>query len=71
MDKRQRYRGIMTATPTPLDASGNVSVAAVREHVESQIRHGITGILPIGGTGEFISLTDSQRIQMLEPRSKR
>ena len=66
MDKRQRYRGIMTATPTPVDACGKVSVAAVREHVESQIRHGITGILPIGGTGEFISLTDSQRIQMLE-----
>jgi 4-hydroxy-tetrahydrodipicolinate synthase len=66
MDQRQRYRGIMTATPTPLDPSGNVSVPAVRDHVESQIRHGITGILPIGGTGEFISLTDSQRMQMLE-----
>ena len=66
MTAKQRYRGIMTATPTPLDAQGEVQAAAVREHVERQIRDGITGILPIGGTGEFISLTPRQRLRMLE-----
>ena len=71
MDKRQRYRGIMTATPTPLDASGKVSVAAVREHVESQIRHGITGILPIGGTGELSLSPIRSASRCWKPRSKR
>lgn len=66
MNTSERYRGIMSATCTPLDADGNVLLNAVREHVEAQLGAGITGIVPIGGTGEFISLTDSQRLQMLE-----
>lgn len=61
-----RYRGILSATCTPLDAEGRVDVPAVREHVEAQLQAGITGIVPIGGTGEFISLTDAQRLAMVE-----
>ena len=66
MDRKPRYRGIMTAACTPLDADGRVVAQAVREHVDAQIRAGITGIVPIGGTGEFISLTDDQRLAMVE-----
>jgi 4-hydroxy-tetrahydrodipicolinate synthase len=56
----------MTATPTPLDAAGEILADAVREHVESQIRAGITGIVPAGGTGEFPSLSEAQRVRMVE-----
>lgn len=66
MPTKSRYRGIMTATCTPLDGDGRVMAAAVRTHVEQQIASGITGLLPIGGTGEFISLDDRQRLAMLE-----
>jgi 4-hydroxy-tetrahydrodipicolinate synthase len=66
MNSSPRYRGIMTATCTPLDAEGRVMVEAVRAHVQSQLRSGITGIVPIGGTGEFISLNDAQRIATVE-----
>lgn len=66
MNSLSRYRGIMTATCTPLDPDGKVVVATVKAHVESQLAAGITGILPIGGTGEFISLTRHQRQAMLE-----
>ncbi|MBT2337209.1 4-hydroxy-tetrahydrodipicolinate synthase [Variovorax paradoxus] len=66
MTVNQRYCGIMTATPTPLDGNGEVQASAVREHVERQVREGIRGILPIGGSGEFISLTAKQRLRMLE-----
>jgi 4-hydroxy-tetrahydrodipicolinate synthase len=66
MTAPRRYRGIMTATPTPLDTKGAVIAASVRDHVERQIQAGITGILPIGGTGEFNSLTASQRLRMVE-----
>lgn len=66
MNTSTRYRGIMTATCTPLDAEGRVKAEVVRTHVEGQLRAGITGILPIGGTGEFISLTEAQRLQMIE-----
>ncbi|NDZ18347.1 4-hydroxy-tetrahydrodipicolinate synthase [Variovorax sp. WS11] len=66
MTAKQRYQGIMTAVPTPLDDQGQVQAAPVRKLVERQLRDGITGILPIGGTGEFISLTPQQRLRMLE-----
>lgn len=56
----------MSATCTPLAADGKVSVDAVRSHVEAQIASGVAGILPIGGTGEFISLSEAQRLHMLE-----
>jgi 4-hydroxy-tetrahydrodipicolinate synthase len=66
MNSLSRYRGIMTATCTPLDQDGNVAVSLVKSQVESQLEAGITGILPIGGTGEFISLNDHQRLAMVE-----
>ena len=66
MTAKQRYQGILSATPTPLDARGEVQVEAVRDHVDRQIDAGITGIVPIGGTGEFNSLTSRQRLRMLE-----
>ncbi len=40
--------------------------AVARTHVERQLECGITGLLPIGGTGEFTALTDAQRLSMLE-----
>jgi 4-hydroxy-tetrahydrodipicolinate synthase len=66
MNPLTRYRGIMTATCTPLDSNGNVIVATVKSHIDAQIAAGITGIIPIGGTGEFISLNERQRIAMVE-----
>lgn len=66
MNHLTRYRGIMTATCTPLDPNGNVVAATVKKQVDSQIAAGITGILPIGGTGEFISLNDRQRLAMVQ-----
>lgn len=66
MNHLQRYRGIMTATCTPLDSNGNVVAATVKSHVKSQLAAGITGIVPVGGTGEFISLTEGQRLAMVE-----
>jgi 4-hydroxy-tetrahydrodipicolinate synthase len=56
----------MTATPTPLDAGGGIVAVAVRNHVERQISAGIAGIIPVGGTGEFVSLSARQRLEMVE-----
>lgn len=57
----------MTATPTPLErATGKINRAAAQAHIERQIESGITGIVPIGGTGEFNSLTPAQRLEMVE-----
>jgi len=66
MNHLTRYRGIMTATCTPLDSNGNVVASMVRSLVHSQLDAGVTGIVPAGGTGEFISLNERQRIAMVE-----
>lgn len=66
MTRQARYRGIFTATCTPLDAEGKVMADVARSHVQSQLSAGIAGLLPIGGTGEFTALTDAQRREMLE-----
>jgi 4-hydroxy-tetrahydrodipicolinate synthase len=66
MTRQAHYRGIFTATCTPIDSAGKVMGSAVRSHLESQLAAGITGVLPIGGTGEFTALTDAQRLSMLE-----
>ena len=61
-----RYRGIVSALCTPLDGDGAVISSAVESHINEQIGAGISGLLPVGGTGEYISLTDRQRQEMLE-----
>jgi 4-hydroxy-tetrahydrodipicolinate synthase len=60
------YQGIISATPTPLDASGNVEVAAVRKLAAHLVAEGADGLCPVGGTGEYVSLTPRQRRQMLD-----
>jgi 4-hydroxy-tetrahydrodipicolinate synthase len=60
------YQGIITATPTPLDAGGNVDVAAVRKLAEHLVLEGANGLAPVGGTGEYVSLTPRQRRQMVD-----
>ena len=60
------YHGIITATPTPLTASGDVDGAAVRKLAEHLVTEGADGLAPVGGTGEYVSLTPRQRRQMLD-----
>ncbi|AOB25691.1 MULTISPECIES: 4-hydroxy-tetrahydrodipicolinate synthase [Bordetella] len=59
-------RGILTALPTPVDAQGAVDARAARLLVEYQLRHGINGLVPIGGTGEYGSLARAERCRMVE-----
>lgn len=61
-----RYQGILSAIPTPFVPDGGLDADAVGEHVERQVKAGITGLLVIGGTGEFSSLDDGLRRRMVE-----
>lgn len=61
-----RYQGIMSATPTPFLPDGGLDEDAVSAHVERQLQAGITGLLVIGGTGEFTSLDEATRRRMVE-----
>jgi len=61
------FRGTYTVLITPFTPDGRrVDVAALRRLVEFQIQGGIHGLVPLGSTGEFLSLTREERQQVIE-----
>ncbi|WP_312795093.1 dihydrodipicolinate synthase family protein [Tianweitania sp.] len=56
--------GIVTATPTPIK-DGSVDVDSVRDLVGYLLASGTSAIAPIGGTGEYVSLSDRQKLDMV------
>ena len=56
-----RFRGTFTVMVTPFDDAGAVDLPALADFVEWQIAEGIHGLIPLGSTGEFLSLTEEER----------
>lgn len=56
--------GIVTATPTPI-SDGQVDVASAQELARYLIANGTSALAPIGGTGEYISLSERQKVDMV------
>jgi len=57
----QQFRGTYTVMVTPFTAAGDVDVAGLRDFVEWQIGEGVHGLIPLGSTGEFLSLSDAEK----------
>jgi 4-hydroxy-tetrahydrodipicolinate synthase len=55
------FRGTYTVMITPFDADGEVDVKALGDLTEWQIRQGIHGLIPLGSTGEFLSLSEEEK----------
>lgn len=55
------FRGSYTVCVTPFDEQGRVDLAALRSYVDWQIDEGVHGLIPLGSTGEFLSLTRDER----------
>lgn len=56
----KRFRGTYTVMITPFDAQGEVDLEALGELTEWQIAQGIHGLIPLGSTGEFLSLSQEE-----------
>lgn len=61
-----RLNGLIAATYTPLDDSGNLNLDAVTPMVEHLLASGISGLYVCGSTGEGMSLTGSERKAVAE-----
>lgn len=60
-------RGTYTVLITPFTADGKaVDVPALKRLVNWQIEQGIHGLIPLGSTGEFLSMTQDERLQVIE-----
>jgi 4-hydroxy-tetrahydrodipicolinate synthase len=63
----KRFRGTFTVLITPFAPDGRqVDLPALRRLVEWQIQEGIHGLIPLGSTGEFLSITRDERQQVIE-----
>lgn len=61
------FRGTYTVLITPLTADGkHVDVPALKKLVNWQIEEGIHGLIPLGSTGEFLSLDAEERNLVIE-----
>ena len=58
------FKGSYTVMVTPFTADGSVDEGALRRFVDWQIEHGTQGLIPLGSTGEFLSLTREERVQV-------
>ncbi|PWR04614.1 dihydrodipicolinate synthase family protein [Meridianimarinicoccus roseus] len=56
-----RFRGTFTVMITAFDADGRLDLDAQARFTDWQVREGIHGLIPLGSTGEFLSLTPEER----------
>lgn len=52
------FRGVFTVMITPVEEDGKVNLPALAAFTDWQIREGIHGLIPLGSTGEFLSLSE-------------
>ncbi|MFK0333708.1 4-hydroxy-tetrahydrodipicolinate synthase [Rhizobium sp. NPDC090275] len=57
----KKFRGVYTVMITPLASNGAVDLKAMASFTEWQVRQGIHGLIPLGSTGEFLSLSEEER----------
>jgi 4-hydroxy-tetrahydrodipicolinate synthase len=60
------FRGTYTVMITPFTPAGEVDAEALRAFVDWQIAEGIHGLIPLGSTGEFLSLDDDEKALVAE-----
>jgi 4-hydroxy-tetrahydrodipicolinate synthase len=63
---RKAFTGVGTALITPFTRSGDVDEAAVRRLARRQIDAGVHFLVPCGTTGESPTLTDAERLRIVE-----
>ncbi len=61
------FRGSHTVLATPFTADGSaIDTDALRQLINWQIESGSHGLIPLGSTGEFLSVSDDERRVILE-----
>ncbi|MFW5995590.1 MAG: 4-hydroxy-tetrahydrodipicolinate synthase [Spirochaetia bacterium] len=60
------YRGVFTALITPFTSHGEVDETSLRALVDVQIDSGISGLVPVGTTGESPTVSHEENIRIVE-----
>lgn len=60
------FKGVYTALVTPFLENGNIDEGTLRKLVNFQIEEGITGLVPMGSTGESPCLNHDEHIEVIK-----
>ena len=61
-----KFSGSFTVMVTPFSDDGSkVDYSTLRRFVDWQISNGVPGLIPLGSTGEFLSITDEERREIV------
>ena len=55
-----QFRGTYSVMITPFDDAGEIDLGRLKAFTDWQVREGIHGLIPLGSTGEFLSLSDDE-----------
>ncbi len=61
-----KLMGLMPACPTALKTDGSLDKEAMQAVVQHMLSDGATGLVPLGGTGEFTALSPRLRVATVE-----
>ncbi|MFK4444901.1 4-hydroxy-tetrahydrodipicolinate synthase [Caballeronia udeis] len=64
--ERAALTGLFPALPTPFSANGDIDIERLNELVETLIGGGASGLVPVGGTGEYTALSPAARTQVVK-----
>jgi 4-hydroxy-tetrahydrodipicolinate synthase len=54
-------RGVVAASITPMKADGSIDFDRLEKHMDFLVEGGCAGVLVLGGCGEYVSLTQPER----------
>jgi 4-hydroxy-tetrahydrodipicolinate synthase len=66
MSAKLRLQGIYPAFPTATDSEARVNADAMRRLVDHLVGGGASGLVPVGGTGEYTALSPRERVRAVE-----
>jgi len=64
------FSGVYTALITPFNQDGSIDFDSYRAIINNQIAEGISGLLPVGTTGESPTLSHKENLQVVEEAIK-
>ena len=71
MTASTRFDGVFTALVTPFTDNGSIDWTAYDRLLDFQLEAGVSGLVPVGTTGEAATLTDSEAAALIERTVKR
>jgi len=61
-----RPTGVMPALVTPFNEDESINEEYLRNLINHLIDQGVTGLVPVGTTGEFVNMTSEERLKVIE-----